>query len=221
VTGKVVRNGDFGSRVKLEGEIPAFIPLRNLSDEHVETAEDIVAAGQIVTAVITMVKKEHMTVDMSLKMEDFRKNPSSWERPLSLPPIDVHFDLVAAAKIEEDNNKRREAHLEALQLSLGTKGADGEEGTGQRKRIGRVARRACTHPAFRNAKTDEITRELKEGGAAMVGEALIRPSSKNSDALAIHWVVKEGSIKVVEVIEEDKETEASIGNTLKVKVSRS
>jgi hypothetical protein len=33
--------------------------------------------------------------------------------------------------------------------------------------------------------------------------------------------VKEGSIKVVEVIEEDKETEASIGNTLKVKVSRS
>lgn len=217
VTGKVVRNGDFGSRVKLEGEIPAFIPLRNLSDEHVETAEDIVAAGQIVTAVITMVKKEHMTVDMSLKMEDFRKNPSSWERPLSLPPIDVHFDLVAAAKIEEDNNKRREAHLEALQLSLGTKGADGEEGTGQRKRIGRVARRACTHPAFRNAKTDEITRELKEGGAAMVGEALIRPSSKNSDALAIHWVVKEGSIKVVEVIEEDKETEASIGNTLKVK----
>lgn len=52
----------------------------------------------------------------------------------------------------------------------------------------------------------------------MVGEALIRPSSKSSDSLAIHWVVKEGSIKVIEVVEEDKETDASIGNKLIVKV---
>ena len=54
----------------------------------------------------------------------------------------------------------------------------------------------------------------------MVGEALIRPSSKSSDSLAIHWVVREGCIKVVEVLEEDKDNDASIGNILKVKVSR-
>ena len=53
----------------------------------------------------------------------------------------------------------------------------------------------------------------------MVGEALIRPSSKSSDSLAIHWLYADGKTKVVEVLEEDKETEASIGNKLKIKVS--
>ena len=81
-------------------------------------------------------------------------------------------------------------------------------------------RRACNHPAFINARNDEVDRSLREGGAAMVGEALIRPSNKSSDSLAIHWVVKEGHIKVIEVLEEDKETDASIGTVLKVKVSR-
>jgi transcription elongation factor SPT6 len=217
VTGKVVRNGDFGSRVKLEGDIPAFIPLRNLSDEHVETAEDVVTVGMVVTAVITEVKKDHMCVDMSLKMEDFRRQPSSWERPPSLPPIDDHFDRTSSANIEEKNVKDREARLELMQLSISSTriGEDGEFIS--QKRMGRVAKRACAHPAFRNSRNDLIDKELKEGGAAMVGEALIRPSSKSADSLAIHWVVKEGSIKVIEVTEEEKDTDASIGSILKVK----
>lgn len=216
ITGKVVRNGDFGSRVKLEGDIPAFIPLRNLSDEHVESAEDIVPAGSIVHALITEVKKDHMTVDMSLRMEDFRKDPSSWERPQSLPPLDDRFDRSAATRIEQENSKMREKRIAELP-GLGPKtGADGEDMP--RRRVGRVVKRACTHPAFRNVKNDDVDRELRDAGAAMVGEALIRPSSKSSDSLAVHWVVKEGSIKVVEIVEEDKETDASIGNTLKIKV---
>jgi transcription elongation factor SPT6 len=219
ITGKVVRNGDFGSRIKLEGDVPAFIPLRNLADEHVESAEDIVPAGSVVTAIITEVKKDHMTVDMSLRMEDFRKDPSSWERPQSLPPLDDRFDRSAAARIEQESSKVREDRLEALQLSLGSKtGGDGEDGAVRKRRVGRVQKRACTHPAFRNAKNDEVDRELRDAGPAMVGEALIRPSSKSSDSLAVHWVVKEGSVKVIEIIEEEKETDASIGNKLKIKV---
>ena len=213
LTGKIIANGDFGSRVKLEGDIPAFIPLRNLSDEHVETAEDIVTAGQVVTAIVTEVKKDHMTINMSLKLEDFRRKPSMWERPSSLPPIDgAHFDTVAASAIDEFNAKARDAHIDAIQRSLGTKAADGDA-----KKDRRVHKRACTHPAFVNGRQDEIDRRLKEGGASMVGEAIIRPSSKSPDSLAIHWVVKEGSIKVFEVVEDDKETEASIGNKLSVK----
>jgi transcription elongation factor SPT6 len=53
---------------------------------------------------------------------------------------------------------------------------------------------------------------------ALVGAALVRPSSKSSESLAVHWVIQEGVIKVVEVIEEDKDTDASIGNILKIKV---
>jgi len=218
ITGKITANSDFGSRVKLEGDIPAFIALRNLSEEHVESAEDFVQPGQVITAVVTEVKKDHMTVDMSLRMDDFRKRPSSWERPASLAPLDERFDIAAATRIEEDNAKKREARLEALRASLGLKDEGEDGGVVRRKRVGQVVRRACTHPAFRNAKNDEVMFELNEGGPAMVGEALIRPSSKSSDSLAIHWVVREGSIKVIEVLEEDKETEASIGNTLKIKV---
>lgn len=217
VTGKVVRNGDFGSRVKLEGDIPAFIPLRNLSDEHVETAEDIVSVGMIVTAVITEVKKDHMCVDMSLKMEDIRRHLSTWDRPESLAALDDYFDIASSRSIDEKKTKEREARLEAMQLSTrATKlGEDGDDSG--KKRIGRVTRRACAHPAFRNARNDVVNKELEEGGEAMIGEALIRPSSKSADSLAIHWVVKADSVKVIEVTEEDKDTDASIGNVLKIK----
>lgn len=214
ITGKVVRNGDFGSRVKLEGDIPAFIPLRNLADEHVEAAEDIVTVGTVVTAVVTEVKKDHMVVDMSLKMEDFRKSPGSWERPVSLPQLDDHFDRGAAQRIEEQKSREREARLIALNLSINSASV----GVGGEKKPKRVVRRACAHPAFRNAKQNEVDTEIKEGGEMMVGEALIRPSSKSSDSLAIHWVVRPGSVKVVEITEEDKDTDASIGNILKIKV---
>eukprot|EP00523_Entomoneis_sp_CCMP467_P012549 CAMPEP_0168790060 /NCGR_PEP_ID=MMETSP0725-20121227/13191_1 /TAXON_ID=265536 /ORGANISM="Amphiprora sp., Strain CCMP467" /LENGTH=2014 /DNA_ID=CAMNT_0008840425 /DNA_START=198 /DNA_END=6242 /DNA_ORIENTATION=+ len=213
VTGKVVNNGDFGTRVKLEGDIPAFIPLRNLADDHVESAEDIVSTGQIVTAIVTEVKKDHMTVDMSLRMDDFRREPSSWERPPTLTPLDPHFDLSASNRIDEDNKKKREAHIEALQVSLGRS----EQGEGSTTKKNRLSKRACTHPAFRNAKNDEVMKELREAGSDMVGQALIRPSSKLSDSLAVHWVVKEGTIKIIEVQEEDKETDASVGNILKIK----
>lgn len=216
VTGKVVSNGDFGCRIKLEGDISAFIPLRNLSDEHVETAEDIVTPGMVVTAIITEVKKDHMCVDMSLKLEDFRRPLGQWERPAGLPAIDAAFDRIASATIDEKKTKEREARLEAMRLTMSSTKL-GEDGDDAKKKRGRVARRACTHPAFRNARNDEVNRELKDHGSAMVGEALIRPSTKSAESLAIHWMVREGTIKVIEVLEEDKDTDASIGNVLKIK----
>mmetsp|Transcript_31486 Transcript_31486/g.66230 ORF Transcript_31486/g.66230 Transcript_31486/m.66230 type:complete len:2030 (+) Transcript_31486:171-6260(+) len=222
VTGKVVKNGDFGSQVKLEGDVPGFIPLRNLADDHVESAEDIVSVGTVVTALITQVKMDHMCVDLTLKKEDFRKKSSEWERPASLPPLDDFFDRVAALKIDVEKDKEREARLEALRLTIGgTKiGGDSQGGDGSgepARRSGKVTRRACAHPAFRNATHDKLDKELKEAGDAMVGEALIRPSNKSCDSLAIHWMVRPGCIKVIEVLEEDKDTDASIGNRLTIK----
>ena len=225
VTGKVTKNGDFGSQVKLEGDVPGFIPLRNLADDHVESAEDIVNVGTVVTALITQVKMEHMCVDLTLKKEDFRKKSSEWERPLSLPPLDYHFDKLAALKIDEEKDKERNSRLEALRLTIGGTKIGGEQGetnadgsSAPARRSGKVTRRACAHPAFRNSTHDKVDTELKEAGDAMVGEALIRPSNKSCDSLAIHWVVRPGCIKVIEVLEEDKDTDASIGNRLIIKV---
>lgn len=224
VTGKVVNNTDFGSQVKLEGDVPGFIPLRNLADDHVESAEDIVTVGTVVTALITQVKMDHMCVDLTLKKEDFRKKSSEWERPMSLPPLDDRFDRLAALKIDEEKDKEREARLEALRLTIGrnsnSDAQGGDAGAEPARRSGKVTRRACAHPAFRNATHDKIDKELKEAGDAMVGEALIRPSNKSCDSLAIHWMVRPGCIKVIEVLEEDKDTDASIGNRLFIKVRR-
>jgi transcription elongation factor SPT6 len=224
VTGTVVKNGDFGSQVKLEGDVPGFIPLRNLADDHVESAEDIVSVGTVVTALITQVKMDHMCVDLTLKKEDFRKKSSEWERPHSLPPLDDHFDRMAALKIDEEKDKERQARLEALRLTFGVTKIGGDTQAGEvtsggvQARSGKVTRRACAHPAFRNASHDVVDKELKQSGEAMVGDALIRPSNKSCDSLAIHWMVRPGCIKVIEVLEQDKDTDASIGNRLLIKV---
>jgi len=209
-TGKVIKNGEYGSRVKLEGDISAFIPLRYLADKHVVSSDEIVNVGQVVTAVITEVKKEHFTVDMSMRMEDIKKLPSTWERPLSLLPLDEdYFDMGAAQRIEQEKQAKRDALIDRQNENVGTPST--------RPKPGRQQRRACAHPAFRNAKHNDVDRELKESGEIMVGEALIRPSLTKTNNLAVHWVVKLGSIKLIEVQECEKDTEASIGKKLKVK----
>ena len=108
MTGRVARISDFGAHLKLEGDVPAFIPLRNLADGHVESAEDIVQIRQIVTAIITEVKKDHMSVDLSLKQDKLQKAPSSWDRPSSLPPLDQSFAKNTALRIESKKSKERD-----------------------------------------------------------------------------------------------------------------
>ena len=204
VTGKVIRNTDYGSHVKLEGDVPGFIPLRNLADGHVEAAEDVVQIGAVVNAIVTEVKKDHMSVDLSLKKEDMNKTSSEWERPKSLPPIDPSFDIRVASKIEADKLAIRMKRIKEYE----------ERAPG---RSGKVTRRACAHPAFRNAKHDEVEQELKHGGMSIAGDAIIRPSTTNPDSLAVHWLVRPGITKMIEISEDDKDTDASIGNILKVK----
>jgi len=215
ITGKVTKNSDFGAHVRLENDIPGFIPLRNLSDGHVESADDIVQVGCIVTCIVTEVKKDHLSVDLSLKQEDVNRAPSSWKRPESLIPLDQNFDRVAAVIIETDNAQKREERFAALMPVLKT-GA-GSNGDIEPSRTSRVTNRACSHPAFRNAQHAEVEKELKEGGESMVGEALIRPSSKEADNLVLHWVVRLGVVKIIIVVEEDKESDVGIGSVLKIK----
>jgi len=215
VTGKVARISDFGAHLKLEGDVPAFIPLRDLSDGHVESAAEIVQVGQIVTAIVKQVKKDHMSVDLSLKQSDLEKAPSSWDRPSNLPPLDECFDKFTSSRIEDKKSKEREQRLSKMNAILGD--GKSKKSASALGRTGRVTNRACSHPAFRNKSHMEVEQELREGGSAMVGDALIRPSKTNADALSLHWLVREGVVKLIEILEDDKDNDASIGNTLKIK----
>mmetsp|Transcript_28931 Transcript_28931/g.84033 ORF Transcript_28931/g.84033 Transcript_28931/m.84033 type:complete len:374 (+) Transcript_28931:2-1123(+) len=156
-----------------------------------------------------------MCVDLSLRKEDLNKLPSSWDRPPTLPNLDSKFDKEAAQTIERNKQKEREERLSAMRL---TTDKDAMDVDGKSKRQGKVMKRACAHPAFRNTfEYGVVDRELREAGDAIVGEALIRPSKRDADLLAVHWVVRPGVIQYIEVVEEDKETDASIGRVLKIK----
>ena len=218
VTGRVIRNNEFASIVKLDCDVDGVIPLRNLADGQVEIAEDVVSKDSVITALITEVKKDHMKVELTMKLSDFKKPASFWPRPDSLPALDRRFDLMAANRIEEEKKVEREERIAALGLTVkGTSSSNNENGIGK---VGGVSMRACGHPAFRNKKQDEVDRELKGAGESMVGQALIRPSGTKANSLILHWVIKTDCIKIIEVLEEDKDTNASIGNKLKIKVRR-
>jgi len=182
----------------------------------VEIAEDVVSKDSVITALITEVKKDHMKVELTLRLSDFKKPASSWPRPDSLPELDKYFDRIAANRIEDDKKAEREARIAAMGLSI--KGSSSSHsGKNGIKKIGGVSMRACNHPAFRNKNQAAVDRELNDAGEAMVGQALIRPSGTRGDSLIVHWVVKPDCIKIIEVEEEDKDTNASIGNVLKIK----
>lgn len=214
VTGRVVSTVEFGANVRLEGNISAFIPLRLLSDDKIKIADEVVRPGQVIDTVVQEVKKEHLSVDLTLKSAAFLRIPSSWPRPASLSPIDSCFDSIADETMEKSNAPLRETRAAAARSSLRP---SLPVPTRPVQRVASVTRRACTHPAFRNKKHDECEAELLNGGSVMVGQVLLRPSSSKNNALALHWLVREGTTKRIEVMEEDKGNPASIGKRLKVK----
>eukprot|EP01083_Nonionella_stella_P305485 1065854_1 len=101
-----------------------------------------------------------MSVDLSLKQEDLKKAPSSWDRPSSLPPLDQSFDKTTALRIEGEKSKEREERLAKMNVIMG--GGKSDKPTPAIGRTGRVTARACTHPAFRNKSHLEVEKELKE-----------------------------------------------------------
>ena len=63
-------------------------------------------------------------------------------------------------------DKERDERLESLRLKVGGTRIEGDDdasegGAGGHRRSGKVTRRACAHPAFRNATHDTVDRELK------------------------------------------------------------
>ncbi len=51
----------------------------------------------------------------------------------------------------------------------------------------------------------------------MIGESLIRPTSSKADALKLYWLLRKDVVRLIEIQEEDKDNDASIGKTLKIK----
>mmetsp|Transcript_20399 Transcript_20399/g.46293 ORF Transcript_20399/g.46293 Transcript_20399/m.46293 type:complete len:1687 (-) Transcript_20399:27-5087(-) len=214
VTGRITKIGNYGCNVKLDFDLNGFIPIRNIADQHIQALEDHVKVGQIVVAVITEVKKDFLTVDLSMRKHDlYDRKITDWPRPESLPPLDHNFDYTRACGIESDRMKKRREIMIANQPSN-----EKNKNMVPKPKLRMVYKRTCVHPSFRNASHKNVVDELLASKDIMTGEALIRPSTQSTDSLSLYWLIHDGVYKVWEITEENKDTETSIGNILKIKV---
>ena len=89
---------------------------------------------------------------------------------------------------------------------------DQEELREKDKATGRT-QRVVKHPLFRPFNSTQAEEFL---GSQAVGDAVIRPSSKGNDHLAITWKVADGVYQHIDVLELHKETEFSVGRQLRI-----
>ena len=75
------------------------------------------------------------------------------------------------------------------------------------------AQRVIKHPLFRSFNSAQAEEFL---GSQARGDAVIRPSSKGLDHIAITWKVSDNVYQHIDVLELDKESEFSVGQTLKI-----
>jgi transcription elongation factor SPT6 len=89
---------------------------------------------------------------------------------------------------------------------------DKEELQEKDKATGRT-QRVVKHPLFRPFNSTQAEEYL---GSQAVGDAVIRPSSKGNDHLAVTWKVADGVYQHLDVLELQKENEFSVGRQLRI-----
>jgi len=89
---------------------------------------------------------------------------------------------------------------------------DKEELREKDKATGRT-QRVVKHPLFRPFNSTQAEEYL---GSQAVGDAVIRPSSKGNDHLAVTWKVADGVYQHIDVLELQKENEFSVGRQLRI-----
>lgn len=72
-------------------------------------------------------------------------------------------------------------------------------------------KRIIAHPQFKNIGYSQAVQLLRDMD---IGEAIIRPSSKGNNHLTVTWKISRGCYQHVDVIEERKMNEFSIGKRL-------
>jgi transcription elongation factor SPT6 len=89
---------------------------------------------------------------------------------------------------------------------------DKEELREKDKATGRT-QRVVKHPLFKPFNSTQAEEYL---GSQATGDAVIRPSSKGNDHLAVTWKVADGVYQHIDVLELQKENEFSVGRMLRI-----
>ncbi|KAH8387846.1 hypothetical protein KR093_009870 [Drosophila rubida] len=173
-----------GVRVRLENGLPGFIHIKNLSDKQVRNPEERVRVSQTIHVRIIKIDIDRFSVDCSCKTADLKDVNNEWR-----PRRDAFYDFVTE---ELDNRKVSDAKAKAMKRKT-------------------YARRVIAHPSFFNKSYAEVIAMLAE---ADQGEVALRPSSKSKDHLTATWKVADDIFQHIDVREEGKENDYSLGRSL-------
>ncbi|XP_001355099.4 transcription elongation factor SPT6 [Drosophila pseudoobscura] len=173
-----------GVRVRLDNGLPGFIHIKNLSDKQVRNPEERVRVAQMIHVRIIKIDIDRFSVDCSSKTADLKDVNNEWR-----PRRDAFYDFVTE---ELDNRKVTDAKAKALKRKT-------------------YARRVIAHPCFFNKSYAEVIAMLAE---ADQGEVAMRPSSKSAAHLTATWKVADDIYQHIDVREEGKENDYSLGRSL-------
>ncbi|XP_071501070.1 transcription elongation factor SPT6-like [Diadema antillarum] len=175
-----------GVKVRLDNGIQGFIHTKMLSDSKVKNPEDRVKIGMTLHARIIKIDIERFQVDLTSRSSDLQDRNGEWA-----PPRDTYYDYEAA---EMDKQKAEDDKKKAAQSST-------------------YVKRVITHPSFQNITYKQAEKVMRESD---IGDVVIRPSSKGADHLTVTWKVDEGIYQHIDVKEEGKDNDFSLGSSLRI-----
>ncbi|KAH8821069.1 SH2 domain-containing protein [Xylogone sp. PMI_703] len=193
-----------------------------------ETSESL-CEGMIVPVNIRVTKPDFLIAKLDCGVEGRVESSEGSDNPHALLSSLFSVGQTAQAKLMELNRESFSARLSLREEMLrhpfrkhsyhppGTwdleqERKDKEELKEKDKATGRT-QRVVKHPLFRPFNATQAEEYL---GSQAPGDAVIRPSSKGNDHLAVTWKVADGVYQHIDVLELQKENEFSVGRVLKI-----
>ncbi|KAI1500852.1 SH2 domain-containing protein [Biscogniauxia marginata] len=193
-----------------------------------ETKESL-AEGMIVPVNIRLVKDDFAVAKLDCGIEGrIESHEVSHRSNVSIREV-IHVGQTVQAKLVDLNRKDFLAKLtlreEALRKPF-KKHNDHDRGTWdyrledndqdalrEKDKVTGRTQRVINHPLFRPFNSTQAEEYL---GSQSSGDVVIRPSSKGNDHLTITWKVADGVFQHIDVLELHKESEFSVGKTLRI-----
>lgn len=206
-------------------------PLAYLNDDEIFTmftgeTRDSLCQGMIVSIYLRVVKEEFAIARLDSGIEgrvehtDFEfergrnKYAAGQTAQAKILELDrVNFQVKLSLKDSElaIPFRRRHDH-DPVSWDFQQESRDKEELREKDKATGRV-QRVVKHPLFKPFNSLQAEQYL---GSQTPGDAVIRPSSKGNDHLAVTWKVADGIYQHIDVLELQKESDFSVGKILRV-----
>ncbi|CAG8949879.1 hypothetical protein HYFRA_00004207 [Hymenoscyphus fraxineus] len=204
-----------------------------LSDDDIFTmlcgeTQESLDKGMIVSVNIRMVKEDFLVAKLDCGLEGRCDISDGSDREVTLNRIFSTGQVAQAKVLEVDRRSftakislrdsvvktpyRRRLDHDPSEWDYAQEQKDREELREKDKSTGRT-QRVVNHPLFRPFNSTQAEEYL---GSQAPGDAVIRPSSKGNDHLAVTWKVADGVYQHIDVLELEKENEFSVGRKLRI-----